>query len=130
MEPKAEEPKPLIERRMYRISVVEIGSRKLERIIFADNDTEAKLVCAELFPPTDTKPYRVDWRAEFIGMGVDAANVGNSVPVTFKDAEAIGMVLRNLFNEKGAWHGKAPAKTVSAMVAARTVDVHATAEAH
>jgi hypothetical protein len=125
MEPEAKEQNEFVERRMYRISVVEIGYRKLERIIFADNDTEAKLVCAELFPPTDTKPFRVDWKAEFIGMGVDAANVGNSVPVTFKDPEAIGMVLRNLFNQKGVWHGKAPAKTVSAMVAARAVDVHA-----
>jgi len=61
---------------MFRISCVEIGSKKLEDIVFAADEQFALRKAYLKWPSRDTKPFRTDWKAEFVGMGEDHANQG------------------------------------------------------
>jgi len=80
---KKEPGKKSLRRPMYEISCVEIGRKLLKDIVFASNEQLALREAYRRWPTGDKPPFRVDWKAKFVGMGEDHSiqgvpNVGDA----------------------------------------------------
>jgi len=58
----------IVRNKLFRISCVEIGHQKLTKVVEADHLEHALNLAKQEWPGTDTRPFRTDWDAKFLGV--------------------------------------------------------------